>query len=85
MIVKGIKNWYFENTPRDKSKNILYVNVYFYLLVKKLTVIHTYQYITLKINIFNCMIVKIIKNDILKILFETNPKTYYMLMFIFIY
>jgi hypothetical protein len=38
MIVKVIKSWYFGNTPRDESKNILYVNVY--LFVKKLTVSH---------------------------------------------
>jgi hypothetical protein len=40
MIVKIIKNWYFENIHREESKNILYANVYFYLLVKKLTVSH---------------------------------------------
>jgi hypothetical protein len=38
MIIKIIKSWYFEYNYRDESKNILYTNVYFYLLVEKLIV-----------------------------------------------
>jgi hypothetical protein len=40
MIIKIIKNWYFENIYRDESKNILYVNAYFYLSLEKLIVSH---------------------------------------------
>jgi hypothetical protein len=34
IIVKNIRIWYFENTHRDESNNILYANIYFYLSVK---------------------------------------------------
>jgi hypothetical protein len=35
LLLKIIKNIYFENIRRDKSINITYANIYMYILVEK--------------------------------------------------
>jgi hypothetical protein len=35
VLLKIMKNWYFDSIHRDKSNNISYVNIYLYTLVKK--------------------------------------------------